>query len=83
MFKAALKNYGNFGRHIRLEGHFSRPTRPDCDDYNLFNNTSGLNLMEYLSDKSLEELKHSKDWDTIQQETDSAILNEETQGLLY
>lgn len=39
--------------------------------------------MEYLSDKSLEELKHSKDWDTIQQETDSAILNEQTQGLLY
>jgi hypothetical protein len=31
-------------------------------------------ILQYLSDESLEEVKHSDDWDTIEQETDPAML---------
>ncbi len=31
-------------------------------------------ILQYLSDESLEEVKRSDDWDTIEQETDPAML---------
>ncbi len=31
-------------------------------------------ILQYLSNESLEEVKHSDDWDTIEQETDPAML---------
>jgi hypothetical protein len=102
MSKAALKNYGNLGRLIQLEGCYYQPTRPDRNDYNLSNDPTGLNqteyledikeyrkevkamekdrpklyalILQYLSDESLEEVKRSDDWDTIEQETDPAML---------
>jgi hypothetical protein len=102
MSKAALKNYGNLGWLIQLEGRFYQPTKPDHDDYNLANDPTGLNqteyledmkewrkeiegmekdhpklyalILQYLSDESLEEVKRSDDWDTIEQETDPAML---------
>jgi len=33
MSKAALKNYGNLGRLIQLDGRYYQPTRLDCNDY--------------------------------------------------
>ncbi len=102
MSKAALKNYGNLGCLIQLEGRYYHPMRPDRDDYDLTNDPTGLNqaeyledmkewrkeikamekdrrklyalILQYLSDESLEEVKHSDDWETIEQETDPAIL---------
>ncbi len=47
MSKAALKNYGNLGRLIQLEGRYYQPTRPDRGDYDLANDTTGLNQTEY------------------------------------
>jgi hypothetical protein len=46
MYKAALKNYGNLGWRIQLEGHYYQLSYPDRDDYNLSNDPSGLNPME-------------------------------------
>ncbi len=104
MSKAALKNYGNLSRLIQLEGHYYQPTCPDHDDYNLSNDPTGLNQMQYLEDmkelrkeikvmekdhpkqyalillylgdESLEEVKHSNDWGTIEQEMDPAMLRD-------
>ncbi len=101
MSKAALKNNGNLGRLIQLEGRYYQPTRPDRADYNLTNDPTGLNqteyledmkeyrkkikamekdrpklyalILQYLSEESIEEVKRSDDWDTIEQETDPAM----------
>jgi hypothetical protein len=70
MFKAAFKNYGNLGQLIQLEGRYYQPTCPDRNYYNLSNDPSELNQMEYLEDR----VKCSNDWDTIKQETDPAML---------
>jgi hypothetical protein len=48
--KAALKNYGNLGRLIQLEGRYYQPPRPDHNDYNLTNGPNDLNKTEYLED---------------------------------
>ncbi len=50
MSKAALKNYGNLGHLIQLEGHYYQPTRPDHADYDLSNDPTGPNQTEYLED---------------------------------
>jgi hypothetical protein len=50
MSKAALKNYGNLGRLIQLEGQNYQPPHPDRADYDLTNDPTGLNQTKYLED---------------------------------